>query len=145
MTALVGPSGGGKSTIAHLLAGFYPVDGGRIKIAGLVLAGDTVGEIQDLIAVVWQDSHIFYGTAYENILIGRSGATRGEVIKAARDANIHDFIESLPLGYNTILGERGIRFSGGERQRIVIARAFLRNAPLLFWTRRPPRLTGNMY
>lgn len=132
-TALVGSSGSGKSTIAHLLAGFYPIKNGTIRVGEKILSEKTVDEIQNLISAVWQDSHIFFGTAYQNILIGKPDATKEEVIEAAKKARIHDFISSLPDGYNTVLGERGAKFSGGERQRIAIARAFLRNSPILIF------------
>ena len=132
-TALVGASGSGKSTIAHLLAGFYPLKSGTITIGGTVLSEKTVAEIQDLISAVWQDSHMFFGTVYENILIGKPDAAKEEVIEAAAKARIHDFITSLPDGYDTNIGEHGTKFSGGEKQRIAIARAFLRNSPLLIF------------
>ena len=132
-TALVGASGSGKSTIAHLLAGFYPLKSGTITIGGTVMSEKTVAEIQDLISAVWQDSHMFFGTVYENILIGKPDAAKEEVIEAAVKARIHDFITSLPDGYNTNIGEHGTKFSGGEKQRIAIARAFLRNSPLLIF------------
>lgn len=132
-TALVGASGSGKSTIAHLLAGFYPLKSGTITIGGKTLSEKTVNEIQDLISAVWQDSHLFFGTVYENILIGKPDATKEEVIEAATKARIHDFITSLPDGYDTNIGEHGTKFSGGEKQRIAIARAFLRNSPILIF------------
>ena len=130
-TALVGVSGSGKSTIAHLLAGFYPVDKGTITVGEQTLTEETVFSIQDDIAAVWQDCRLFYGTVEENILIGKPTASREEVEQAAKDASIHDFIVSLPDGYQTLIGERGMRFSGGERQRIALARAFLRNSPIV--------------
>ena len=130
-TALVGPSGSGKSTAAHLLAGFYPLERGHIRVGELTLNGDTVSEIQDQISAVWQDCRLFYGTVRENILVGKPGASQEEVEEAAKEASIHDFILSLPEGYATLLGERGLRFSGGERQRIALARAFLRNSSVL--------------
>jgi ATP-binding cassette subfamily B protein len=130
-TALVGPSGSGKSTAAHLLAGFYPLDKGHIRVGELTLNGDTVSEIQDQISAVWQDCRLFYGTVRENIMVGKPDASQEEVEEAAKEASIHDFILSLPEGYATLLGERGLRFSGGERQRIALARAFLRNSPVL--------------
>lgn len=133
MTALVGQSGSGKSTMAHLLAGFYPANKGCISIGNTALSDKTVGVIQDHIAAVWQDSHLFYGTVYENILLGKPDATMEEVRAAAQAANLHDFVSSLPEGYETMIGERGMRFSGGERQRIAIARAYLRSAPILIF------------
>lgn len=133
VTALVGPSGSGKSTIAHLLSGFYRADTGVIRVGGKTLDENSVSHIQDNIAAVWQDSHIFFGTCYDNILIGNPEATQEQVIRAAKAANIHDFIISLDKGYGTILGERGARLSGGERQRIAIARAFLRDVPIVIF------------
>lgn len=130
-TALVGASGSGKSTIAHLLAGFYPIDKGTIVIGNKPLGEETVSDIQDNISAVWQDCRLFYGTVEENILIGRPTASHEEVEKAAKDASIHDFIASLPEGYQTMIGERGMRFSGGERQRIALARAFLRDSAIV--------------
>lgn len=133
MTALIGTSGGGKSTIAHLLAGFYPVGCGEITIGEKVLNQSSVSEMQDLISAVWQDSHIFYGTIYDNILVGCPNASFDDVVNAAKKANLNDFISTLPDGYQTILGENGLRFSAGERQRIALARVFLRNSPILIF------------
>ncbi len=133
MTALVGPSGSGKSTLAHLLAGFYVVENGYISIGDTILDKDTVGFFQDQISAVWQDSHLFYGTVFENILLGKPDATDDEVYAASMKANLHDFVVSLPEGYGTVIGERGMRFSGGERQRVAIARAYLRDAPILIF------------
>ena len=133
MTALVGPSGSGKSTLAHLLAGFYVVENGYISIGDTILDKDTVGFFQDQISAVWQDSHLFYGTVFENILLGKPDATDDEVYAASMKANLHDFVVSLPEGYGTMIGERGMRFSGGERQRVAIARAYLRDAPILIF------------
>ena len=132
-TALVGASGSGKSTIAHLLAGFYPLKSGTITIGDTILSEKTVAEIQDLISAVWQDSHMFFGTVYENILIGKPDAAKEEVIEAATKARIHNFITSLPDGYDTNIGEHGTKFSGVEKQRIAITRAFLRNSPILIF------------
>lgn len=130
-TALVGISGSGKSTIAHLLAGFFPVNEGIITVGQKPLTEDSVSQIQDSISAVWQDCRLFYGTVEENILIGDPKASHEAVERAAKDASIHDFIMSLPEGYQTMIGEQGMRFSGGERQRIALARAFLRNSPIL--------------
>lgn len=131
MTAIVGPSGSGKSTIAHLFSGFYPVKSGEIRFGNLKLDENNVSFIQSLIAAVWQDSHIFYGTVYENIKIGKEDATHEEIINASKKANLHDFIMQLPDKYDTLLGENGMRFSGGEKQRISLARAFLKNSPII--------------
>lgn len=130
-TALVGASGSGKSTIAQLLAGFYPVRKGAVVVHGKPLGQETVSGIQDQVAAVWQDCHLFYGTVEDNIRMGKPDATLPEIQQAAKEASIHDFIMSLPEGYRTLLGERGMRFSGGERQRVALARAFLRNAPIV--------------
>jgi len=131
VTALVGASGSGKSTIAQLLAGFYPVERGRITVDGTQIDKRSVARVQDLISAVWQDSRLFYGTVEENIRVGRPRATHDEVVSAARKASLHDFIVALPDGYDTLIGEQGMRFSGGERQRIALARAFLRDAPIV--------------
>ena len=130
-TALVGVSGSGKTTISHLLAGFYEPDEGTVRVGDIVLTEQTSGQIQDEISAVWQDCGRFYGTVEENILVGRPEASHEDVVKAADAANIHTFITSLPEGYDTLIGERGMRFSGGERQRIALARAFLKDAPVL--------------
>lgn len=130
-TALVGASGSGKSTIAQLLAGFYSASSGSVSVGDTILNEETVSDIQNSISAVWQDCHIFYGTVEDNIRIGKPDATMEEIIHAAKEANIHDFIISLPEGYHTQLGESGMRFSGGERQRIALARAFLRNASIV--------------
>ena len=133
MTALVGASGSGKSTMAHLLAGFYFAQSGTISLAGERLTSQTLPSIQAQVAAVWQDSHVFYGTVAENITIGKPDASTEEVMEAARKASLHDFVMSLPHGYDTHLGENGMRFSGGERQRIVLARAFLRDSPFIIF------------
>lgn len=131
MTALVGASGSGKSTIAHLVAGFYPAREGMITIGGTVLNDHNVPLIQEQIGIVWQDCHLFYGTVEDNIRLGNPDATMEEIVKAAKEASIHDFVDSLPDKYQTMIGERGMRFSGGERQRIALARVFLRNPTIV--------------
>lgn len=133
MTAIVGRSGSGKSTLAHLIAGFYTADHGTIDVGGITIEKDNISAFQDQISAVWQDSHLFYGTIYENILLGDPEASDEEVYQAAKNANLHDFVVSLPEGYETVIGERGMRFSGGERQRIAIARAYLRNSSILLF------------
>lgn len=133
MTALVGTSGSGKSTIIHLLAGFYPVRTGTVTIGNKVLNENSLEETQNLISAVWQDSHMFYGTVKENIKMGREDASEYEIMEAAKKANIHDLIMTLPEKYDTMLGENGTRFSGGERQRIALARAFLKDSPILLF------------
>lgn len=142
VTALVGISGSGKSTIAQLLAGFYPVREGTISVGEEVISQNNVSQIQNMISAVWQDSHLFYGSAEDNIRMGNPMAGREEIEFAAREANIHDFIMGLPNGYGTMLGERGMRLSGGERQRVALARAFLRNAPIVILDEATSSLDG---
>ena len=129
--ALVGPSGSGKSTIARLLFRFYDVTGGGIRIDGQDLRDVTQGSIHAAIGVVPQDTVLFNDTVYYNIAYGRPDASRAEVEQAARAARIHDFIVSLPEGYETTVGERGLKLSGGEKQRVGIARTLLKNPPIL--------------
>ncbi|HEY1791693.1 MAG TPA: ABC transporter ATP-binding protein [Opitutaceae bacterium] len=129
--ALVGPSGAGKTTFINLVPRFYEAASGRITIDGIDIRSMRLADLRRNIAVVSQEPILFNDTIYNNLLLGRPGATRGEVEEAARDANAHDFISGLPLGYETIVGERGALVSGGQRQRLAIARAFLRNAPIL--------------
>ena len=129
--ALVGPSGAGKSTFANLVPRFYDVSAGRITLDGIDLRALSLADLRRNIAIVSQEPVLFNDTVYNNLLIGRHDATREEVEQAARDAFAHDFILSLPQGYETLVGERGATLSGGQRQRLAVARAFLRNAPLL--------------
>ncbi|MDF3056476.1 MAG: transporter [Rariglobus sp.] len=129
--ALVGPSGAGKSTFANLVPRFFDARSGRLTLDGIDIRDLRLADLRANIAVVSQDPFLFNDTIYNNLLLGRETATREEVEQAARDANAHDFIMSLPAGYDTIVGERGASLSGGQRQRIALARAFLRNAPLL--------------
>ena len=140
--AIVGKSGSGKSTIAHLLAGFYLTEHGKIYVGNAELSDKNIAEVQNQIAAVWQDSYIFYGSCMDNIRIGNPNASDEEVYQAAKKANIHDFILQLENGYDTILGERGLRVSGGERQRIAIARAFLRNSPIIIFDEATSALDG---
>jgi ABC-type multidrug transport system fused ATPase/permease subunit len=128
---LVGTSGGGKSSIVRLLLRFYDPDQGRILLGGQDLRSLSFAQIRSLISVVNQDTFLFHGTVEENIRLGGPDATREQLEAAARAANIHDFIMSLPQGYATIIGEKGIKLSGGQRQRIAIARALLRDTPIL--------------
>ncbi|MGI5887797.1 MAG: ABC transporter ATP-binding protein [Oscillospiraceae bacterium] len=129
--ALVGPSGGGKTTLCSLLPRFYDVTSGSVMIDGRDVRGLTQKSLRKAIGLVQQDVYLFDGTVMENILYGRPDAGRDEVIEAARAADIHDFIMSLPDGYDTRVGERGTRLSGGQKQRIAIARVFLKNPPVL--------------
>ncbi len=131
LTALVGPSGGGKSTIAKLLVHYYDVKGGSINIGGIDIRDYTQDVHADIISYVSQDSFLFDETIMENIRIGKQDATDEEIIKAAKSASIHDFIISLEKGYQTVVGSSGGKLSGGEKQRITIARALLKNAPIL--------------
>jgi ABC-type multidrug transport system fused ATPase/permease subunit len=128
---LVGPSGGGKSSIVRLLLRFYDPDRGRILLGGHDLRSLPFAEIRALISVVNQDTFLFHGTVEENIRLGRPDASQEDLEDAARAANIHDFILTLPQGYQTTIGEKGIKLSGGQRQRVAIARALLRDTPIL--------------
>ena len=129
--ALVGPSGGGKTTICSLIPRFYDVTDGSIKLDGKDIKEIKQKSLRQNIGIVQQDVYMFYGTIRDNIAYGKAGATDEEIIEAAKKANIHDFIISLPDGYNTFVGERGTRLSGGQKQRISIARVFLKNPPIL--------------
>ena len=129
--ALVGPSGAGKTTFANLVMRFYDATSGRVSIDGIDVKAMRIADLRRNTALVSQDPVLFNDTIYNNLLLGRQDATRDEVEQAARDAFAHDFILSLPQGYDTIVGERGASLSGGQRQRVAIARAFLRNAPVL--------------
>ena len=129
--ALVGPSGGGKTTICHLIPHFYNVEDGQILIDGKEIHTLTLDSLRRNIGIVQQDIYLFNSTIKDNILYGRLDATDEEVYEAARRANIHDYIMSLPEGYDTPIGERGVRLSGGQKQRLSIARVFLKNPPIL--------------
>lgn len=131
VVALVGPSGAGKSTFVSLIPRFYEVSCGALRIDGVDVRDVAKSELRNNIALVSQHPLLFSGTISENILIGRPGASESQVIDAARHANAHDFIMSLPGGYQTVVGERGEGLSGGQRQRVAIARAFLKDAPIL--------------
>ena len=131
MTALVGESGSGKTTITNLLLRFYDVHKGKITLGGTDIRDIPYDELLDRIGIVMQNVQLFDNTIEENIRVGKKGATKEEIIKAAKKARIHDFIMSLPKGYETDIGENGGILSGGQRQRISIARAFLKDAPIL--------------
>ena len=130
-TALVGPSGGGKSTIISLIQRFYEPQAGRVLIDGQDIASVSLASLRDRIAFVSQDVFLFRGTIADNIALGRSGASPSEIVSAARAAHAHDFISGFADGYGAEVGEQGGNLSGGQRQRIAIARAFLRQAPIL--------------
>ncbi len=129
--ALVGPTGVGKTTLAGLIPRFYDVDEGSISIDGIDIRRLSLDSLRAQISIVLQDVFLFHGTARDNILFGRADATEEEVIAAAQIANAHDFISQLPQGYDTIIGERGVKLSGGQKQRLSIARAVLKDAPIL--------------
>ncbi len=131
ITALVGPSGGGKSTAMKLAARFWDIESGKISIGGEDVHGIEPETLLKNISIVFQDVTLFNNTVLENIRIGRKGASDNEVIKAAQNARCHDFIMAMPEGYNTLIGENGSKLSGGERQRLSIARALLKDAPIV--------------
>ena len=131
MVAIVGPSGGGKTTLCHLIPRFYEITQGSICIDGQDIRKVTRRSLRSKIGIVQQDVFLFTGTIFDNIAYGKLGASREEVYEAAKKANIHDYIMSLPEGYDTFVGERGIKLSGGQKQRISIARVFLKNPPIL--------------
>ena len=136
--ALVGPTGAGKTTICSLIPRFYDVDQGSITIDGIDVRKMTQRSLRQQIGIVQQDVFLFTGTIKENIAYGRIGASMEEIKEAARKAHLAEFIESLPHGYDTQIGDRGLKLSGGQKQRIAIARMFLKNPPILIWMR-PPR------
>ncbi len=129
--AIVGPSGGGKTTLCNLIPRFYDITDGDILIDGKNIKDITLKSLRNNIGVVQQDVYLFSGTVYENILYGKPGASKEEVIEAAKAAGAHEFIEGLAEGYDTYVGERGVKLSGGQKQRISIARVFLKNPPVL--------------
>ena len=131
--AVVGPSGSGKSTLARLLFRFYDIQQGRITIAGQEIRSVTQASVRQAIGIVPQDTVLFNDTVAYNIAYGRTGATQQEVEAAARAARIHDFIAATPKGYDTMVGERGLKLSGGEKQRVAIARTLLKNPPILIF------------
>ncbi len=129
--AIVGPSGGGKTTLCNLIPRFYNIDSGEIILDGQNIRHYTLRSLRRNIGMVQQDVYLFSGTVYENIAYGREDATREEVMEAAKRAGAHDFIQVLKDGYDTYVGERGVKLSGGQKQRISIARVFLKNPPIL--------------
>ena len=131
--ALVGSSGAGKSTLWSLIPRFYDVTGGKILLDGRDIRDITLKSLRNQIGIVQQDVYLFVGTVYDNIRYGKPDATREEVIEAAKNANAHEFIMSLPDGYETDIGQRGVKLSGGQKQRLSIARVFLKNPPILIF------------
>jgi subfamily B ATP-binding cassette protein MsbA len=129
--ALVGPTGSGKSTLISLIPRFYDPVSGRVEIDGADIRSFKLKSLRDQISYVLQESYLFRATLWENIAYGKPGATRAEIVRAARLANAHEFITRLPEGYNTVVGERGETLSGGQRQRVTIARAVIRDTPIL--------------
>lgn len=129
--AVVGPSGGGKTTLCNLIPRFYNIDGGEIILDGNNVRNYTLKSLRRNIDMVQQDVYLFSGTVYENIAYGKENATEEEVVEAAKKAGAHEFIKALKDGYNTYVGERGVKLSGGQKQRISIARVFLKNPPIL--------------
>jgi len=132
-TAIIGPSGSGKSTICNLISRFWDADSGEIKIGGINVKTYTLESLMEQISMVFQNVYLFQDTIENNIRIGRPGAAREEVIEAAKKACCHEFICSLPQGYDTVIGDKGFALSGGERQRISIARAILKDAPIIIF------------
>jgi ATP-binding cassette subfamily B protein len=131
MAALVGPTGAGKTTIISLIPRFYDPDVGSVKIDGIDVRLFQQKSLRQQISLVLQETLLFHGPVWSNIAYGRPDASRGDILRAAMQANAHEFIEHLPQGYDTIIGERGMTLSGGQRQRIAIARAVIRNTPIL--------------
>lgn len=125
------PSGGGKTTLCNLLPRFYEFDKGDIKIDGKSIKDVSLKSLRKNIGIVQQDVFLFTGTIRDNILCGNPNATDEEMIAAAKKARIHDFVETLPDGYDTYIGERGVKLSGGQKQRISISRIFLKNPPII--------------
>ncbi|WP_323589072.1 ABC transporter ATP-binding protein, partial [Aliarcobacter butzleri] len=131
VTALVGPSGAGKSTVAKLIPRFWDVTSGEIKIGDVNIKELSSETLMNTVSFVFQDTFLFQDTIYNNIKMANEKATKEDIVNACKAAQIHDFIESLPDGYETLAGDRGTNLSGGQKQRITIARAILRNTPII--------------
>lgn len=129
--AIIGPSGGGKTTMVNLIPRFYETSSGSIKIDNIDIKNITLKSLRENIGIVQQDVYLFNGTIAENISYGNLNATREEIVQASKLAGVHEFVEKMPEGYDTCVGERGVRLSGGQKQRISIARLFLKNPPIL--------------
>ena len=133
MVALVGPSGAGKSTVVDLLGRFYEVTGGRILMDGVDIRDIPLADLRGQLGIVSQETVLFHDTVRANIAYARPDADHAAIEAAAKAANAHDFIAAMPMGYDTVVGERGTQLSGGQRQRIAIARAILRDPPILIF------------
>ena len=133
MTALVGPSGSGKTTLCNLIARFWDVDGGRVTIGGRDVREYTLESLMEQVSMVFQRVYLFADTVENNIKFGCPDATHEQVVEVAKKACCHDFISALPDGYNTVIGEGGATLSGGEKQRISIARCLLKDAPIVIF------------
>jgi subfamily B ATP-binding cassette protein MsbA len=131
MAAIVGPTGSGKSTVIGLLSRFYDPESGSVRIDGHDIRSFKQKSVRDQISIVLQETFLFHGPIWENIAYGKPGASRAEIIRAAELANVHEFVDQMPERYDTIVGERGMTLSGGQRQRIAIARAIIRDTPIL--------------
>jgi ATP-binding cassette subfamily B protein len=131
--ALVGPSGVGKTTLCSLIPRFYEVSAGRILLDGVDIRDIRLRSLRQHVGVVHQDAYLFAGTVAENIRYGKRNATHAEIVAAAKQANAHDFIMTLPHGYETDIGQRGVKLSGGQKQRLSIARVFLKDPPILIF------------
>ena len=131
--AVVGPTGAGKSTVINLISRFYNATRGRVLVDDTDVKSVTLKSLREQMGIMTQDNFLFSGTIKDNIRYGKPDATREEVIEAAKNANAHEFIMSLPNGYETDIGQRGIKLSGGQKQRLSIARVFLKNPPILIF------------